>query len=316
MAGTVAIFVERLDGFDPFEAKALNERLVAEGGGLEVYALVWPNYPPEIPRPQDNRAQFATWRAASGVPLWAWLNASSDQDSDVSTLQALDAQLTPSGWLLDIEGEWTKGAKLSVLAEGCAALNRPRRASLAGASASHSSIDFRALDLAGFEVDWQAYLDTLEGPPPATAVQELYRSNFVVQGWEYRHRLGDVYGWGKVSSIAAEKGYATFDSFKRPGTPDAVFSVAERQWGATVIDGKLTRDGREVGLLMGRCAYPRIRVTLDLTRGAADKRSLSAWTELAASARVPGSKVRPASVYCASEAVRDDVVLAIARGSG
>ena len=313
MAGTVAIFVERLAGFEPEKAKALDVALAAEGGGIEVYALVWPNYPPEIPRPQENRAAFAEWRQDAAVPLWAWLNAGPDQAADVEAMESIDTELEPSGWLLDIEGEWTKKAKLGVLANGCAALNRPRRASLAGTSASHSSLDFRALDNAGFEIDWQAYLDSLEGPPPSVAVQELYRSNFVVEGWEYRHRLGDVYGWGKVGTVNA--GRASFDSFKRPGAFDASFAVAEREWGWTVVDGKLRRAGEHVGLLMGRTPYSKIRVTLDLTRGAADKRSLTAWWELAASARVPGSKARPISVYCGSEAVRTDVVAAIARGA-
>jgi hypothetical protein len=315
VSGTIAVFVERLAGFDPAEARALDTELAELGGGIEVYALVYPDYAAPVPnRPQENREDFFVWRSEAGVPLWAWFNAGVDQAGDVEVMRDLDHDLKPTGWVLDVEGEWVKSAKLGTLAQGCAALGRPRRASLAAASASHVNYDYRALELAGFEIDWQCYLDSGEGPHPQVAVAELYRSNFVLPGWEYRHRLGDVYGWGKVGEVT--KGRATFDSFKRPGSSDATFAVADREWGWTVMDGKLSRNGSEVGLLMGRCEYRRIRVTFDLTRGAAEKRSLHEWTELAASARAPGAKVRPASVYCGSEAVRTDVIAAIARGAG
>lgn len=318
----IALFLETLSVLSPAKARELDDRLRTEADSrLEaVYALVWPDYDPPVPPvPQTNRAAWAQWRADAGVPLWAWLNARADQDADVAAMQTLDAELSPDGWLLDIEGRWTQGTNLTTLAQGCAALGRPRRASLAGASASHVYPDFRALDLAGFEIDWQNYLDSGEGPPPSAGVRELYRSSFVHEWraeapWEYRHRLGKVYGWGKVASV--ENGTrAVFDSYRRPGQADATLAVGPRDWGSSVLDGKLYRDGKEVGLLMGRCEYARIRSTLDVTRGAWALRSLDEWTALAASARFPGAKLRPSSIYVASEHPPFDVIVAIAKGA-
>jgi len=192
----IALFTENLEAFSAERARVLDHKLKAlVGVGIEaVYALVWPNYPPEVPRPQRNREIFGDWRAASGVPLWCWLNTSADQAADVDTIHLLDEQLLPTGWLLDIEGSWVNGARLTALADGTAALGKPRRASLAGASASHVVPDYRALDNAGFEVDWQAYFDSGEGPVPQVALRELYQSSFVVEGWEYRHHIGGAYG--------------------------------------------------------------------------------------------------------------------------
>jgi len=313
---SVSLFCENLGAFPADRTKALDARLRAEGlSGLEaLYVLVWPDYePPNPPRPQDNRAAFDAYRQASGVPLWAWFNARADQAADAAAIATLEPELDPAGWKLDIEGEWTKGAKLSTLIAGAKATGKPLSASLAAITASHAEYDYRGLDNADIEVDWQAYFDSLEGPDPAPAVAELYQSRFVLAGWEYRHRLGSVYGWGKVISTNVPR--ARFDSYKRPGSSDASFEVGARQWGATVVDRTLRRDGVEVGLLMGRARYDKIRGTLDVTRGAPGKHSLDEWTKIATSSRFPKSRKHPISIYLASKNVSNNVIVTIARGA-
>jgi hypothetical protein len=143
-------------------------------------------------------------------------------------------------------------------------------------------------------------------------VQELYASTFVIPGWEYRHRLGGSYGWGRVGRIEAEQ-RALFDSYKLPGHENAYFAVSHREWGSTVVSRVLFRDEQEVGLLMGRAAYPKIRVALDVTR-TAQARPPEEWTPIAASARVPGAGKRGVSVYLLDNC-SDEVSRAIAAGA-
>lgn len=320
-----ALFVENLHAFPADRCQRLKARLDAAGlPPLEaVFALVWPDYPPNLPpRPQDNRAAFAAWRSQAGVPLWAWLNAKADQAADAQAIETLDAQLDPDGWLLDIEGQWVKGAKLNVLLATAAALGRPRIASLAGSSSSHVEYHYRELDRQGYDVDWQAYPDTGEGPPPDVAIAELHKSSFVVGGWEYRHRVGENYGFGKVTALNSE--LASFDSYllrnKPKGTPsDSVFGVLEREWGATVDDRVLwPKDPKKppIGLVMGRFPYARTRVTLDIASAAGNVVALPELERRAASARVAGARKRPVSVFLAE---RDndacDRIFAIAQGA-
>lgn len=315
MAG-LALFVQDLGAFPAARARALNQRLLVQTGRpLEaVYALAWPDYqPPASPVPQANRAAWAAWRRDAGVPLWAWLNAQPDQAADAAAIRALHAELAPSGWKLDIEGEWTKeGADLSTLARAAVRTRVPVSASLAGETPSHVEYDYRTLDRHGISVDWQCYFDSGEGPTPAAAVAELYRASFVISGWEYRHRLDATYGWGKVGSTVGS--LAKFDSYLRPGPENCEFLWSPRAWGLTVEGGELFKDGEQVGLLMGRARYPNIRVTLDVTRGAAEKHTLAEWTAIAASARAAGAARRPVSVYLAERA-SDDVLVAIAKGA-
>lgn len=311
----ISLFVQDLGAFPAERARQLDARMRSEvGRGIDcVYALVWPDYqPPASPVPQANRRVFRVWRRDAGVPLWGWLNAQRDQEQDAVALKALTAELSPEGWLLDIEGEWTKGAKLLTLLAGAAGTGRPVRASLAGASPAHVEYDWRQLDRLDIPVDWQSYMDSGEGCWPATAVAELYRSSFVIGGWEYRHHMRGNYGWCKVGRVAS--GVAKIDSYLQPRAENADLKVRAAEWGWRPVDGRLIQGADTVGLMMGRCRYANARVTLDVTRGHDMARSLAGWTAVAASARIEGSVKRPVSVYTA-EATSDDVLVAIAAGA-
>jgi hypothetical protein len=315
---SVAVYTQDLHQFTAERATRVNQRMQGEAGtSLEcVYGLVWPDYePPATPHPQQNRAAFRSWADQTAVPLWGWFNASADQAADVAVLGRLTAELEPEGWLLDIEGEWTKNAKLKTLLGGAVALGRRVRASIAGLTPSHVEYDYRELDRQGIDIDWQAYFDSGEGCTPDVAVAELYRSTFVVPGWEYRHHIRGVYGWGKPTGVKlTDRTQMQFDSYMKPGSPNATFKVATRAWGWSVADGRLVQTATIIGQLMGRARYSMIRVALDVTRGAADKHTLREWTQIAASATVPGTKRRPISVYL-GEACSDDVLIAIAKGA-
>lgn len=312
---SISVYTQDLHAFTAERATRLDQRLRAEvGTALEaVYGLVWPDYdPPSTPHPQQNRAVFRAWASATAVPLWGWFNARPDQTADAAALAALTTELDPAGWLLDIEGEWTKGTKLTDLVDGAVSTRRQLRASLAGATPAHVEYDYRTLDRHAVEVDWQAYFDSGEGCDPATAVRELHRTSFVIEGWEYRHHLKGTYGWGRAGAVAA--GEMVLDSYLKPGPRNATFKVAPRAWGHTVVDGRLKQNGTFVGELMGRCKYPLARVSLDVTRGFDTKHTLAEWAQIAATARVPDAKKRGVSVYM-GEATSDDVLVAIAKGA-
>jgi len=308
---SVALFTNVLANLPAERVRSLDASLAAEGlGGIEaVYVSVWPEPTEELEHRRANRAAFGQWRAATGVPTWAWIVCSKDQAADATKIVELHEQLRPSGWKLNIEAPLNH-AKLGVLLKGALATTVPLSASLAGQTASHMNYDYRALERAGVEIDWQAYFDSGEGQPPALSVAELYQSSFVIPGWEYRHRLDVYYGWGKVGMVSG--GEAWLDSYRRPGTSDGRFTVAPREWGWWVVDHALRRNG-QVGTLMGRAAYARIRITLDVTR-TAQARPPAHWTPIAASARVAGASKRPLSVYLA-ENTSDEVIVAIARGA-
>jgi hypothetical protein len=321
----IALFSEILANFEASRCKRLDEDLGLQGGIEAVYALVWPDYEPPVENhPLANRGAFSAWRKAAGVPLWAWFNCKENQAEDAATIAKLDRLLSPDGWLLDIEGEWTKGASLKTICEAAVATGKPVRASLAGMTPSHVPLDFRTCDRLGIPVDWQSYFDSGEGCTPAVAVQELYQSSFVIPGeaappgrvtWEYRHRIGQAYGWGKVTGVANE--LAGFDSYLHPTQRNAVFGVLPREWGWTVDDRilwPLDPDLPPSGLLMGRAAYANIRVTLETAGDHNDDHTLEEWTQIAASARIPNARKRPISVYLA-EVSSDDVLAAIAEGA-
>lgn len=314
----ISLFAQDINAFEPDRANRLNARLHTEVGRRldAVYALVWPDYqPPSSPVPQRNRAFWNEWKIRTGnIPLWAWFNASEDQSADAAALLRLTNELDPAGWLLDIEGEWTKGTKLTTLIAGAKATGKPIRASLAAATASHAEYDYRTLDANGIPVDWQAYMDSGEGSWPATAVAELFESSFTIGGWEYRHhwRPSGKYGWGKAGNVAG--GYQNYDAYPVPGSPNCRFSVQPASWGWSPVTRQLVQQNRVVGQLYGRAKYANIRVTLDVTRGNDAKHSLEEWTVIAGSARVPGSAKRGVSVYTA-EATSDDVLVAIAKGA-
>lgn len=311
---SVAAFVEQLGSVGPDRMlRLVNERTVSS-----FYVLVGPDE--GRPAASANRVAWFDVDEISPafVPRGAWWICTSDQAADVARITELDAKLNPTAWILDIEKS-LEGAKLDVLIGGVAALGKPIVASLGGAySPSHMEFDYRTLDLYRVVCDWQAYFDSGEGCTPAQAVQELYSSTFVLPGWEYRHRLGAQYGWGRVNRVEGAQ-RALYDSYRRPGTVDGYFSVSQRiaedgkAWGYNVISRTLHRDGKDVGLLMGRAAYPKIAVTLDVTR-TAQARAPQEWTPIAASARVNGAARRPVSIYLLDNA-SDEVVRAIAAGS-
>lgn len=315
---SLALFCEILANFPASRARSLNESIGIEA----VYALVWPDYLEPIQNhPGRNRNEFQAWRTEAGVPLWAWINCQENQLADAGWIQTWDNTLKPDGWLLDIEGEWTKGAKLKTVLEAAAKTGKPCRASLAGASASHVEYDYRELERQGFQIDWQAYFNSTgsdgnpEGPTPAVAVAELYQSSFVLPDWEYRHRVGDKYGYGRVSRIEQEE-LAVFDSYLRPGAEDSLFGVLPREWGWTVDDRVLwprNPDKPAVGRVMGRFPYARTRVTLNVTRDLPED-TISFWEQVAASARWPNARKRRISVFKAENAT-DEVLAAIARGA-
>lgn len=307
----ISLFCQDLSAFSPDRARTLNGRF----GIDKVFALVWPNYdPPIAPIPQSNRRDFDEWRRRSGVKLWGWLNAKADQAADAAKLIELTTLLKPDGWLLDIEGEWTKSAKLTQLIAGAKQTGVPVIASLAGTTPAHVDLDFRGLDTAGIAVDWQCYFDSGEGQAPSTVVREAYESSFAVPGWEYRSRWGTTYGWGKAGApLSGDR--LEYNSYKRVGAVDGVVKTHPRVWGVEIdADRSIRRASVVVGRLLGKIAYSRIRCTLDVTRGADGKHSPAEWTAIAASARMPGLARRPISVYLAENA-SDETLQGIAAGA-
>lgn len=313
----ISLYCENLDAFAPERARRLHG--LVPGGIEALYVLVWPDYPAHLPpRPQDNRRSLARWREQAGVAVYAWLNARRDQAADVEALRALDAEHRFDGFLLDIEGEWTKESKLDVLASGVRRLagKRPLIASLAGWSPSGTSYDYRSLDRAEIACEWQAYMDSGEGPPPRVAVRELHRASWIVPGWEYRHSLDGRYGWGRIARVEQDT-IARFDSDLHGGRLSLTVArrtVGGESFGWWVVDPTLRdRHGLAVGMLMGRARYARIRVALDVTRSA-QQRSPEEWVGIAASARASGSRRRPVSVFLAENA-SDETLVAISRGA-
>ena len=297
----IAVFCQQLSSFGADRARAL----VAAGTIKAIYVLMYPHQQ-AVQANQEEYGKFA------GMPLWAWINASPDQAADVEAVKEIDARFKPRGYQLDIEGEWTKTANLRTLISGVKSLGKPVRASLAAATASHVNYDYRTLDAHAVPIDWQCYFDSGEGPYPDVGVTELFRSSFVIGGWDYRCKLGTRYGWGKATNV--EGGNMIYDMYRRSGERDAYFSVTPREWGFGVTDRVVLREGVEVGQLMGRARYRCIGATLDTTRGANDKHSLDEWTAIASSARAPGLPRRPISVYMAENST-DDVLRAIAAGA-
>ena len=298
----VAVFSEWLGNWGPHRARDLYN----EGTIDAVYAKVWPL----DDAANANIAARKDWRAIYPGPLWAWMVCSEDQVEDAANLAQLDVWVAPDGWVLNIEKS-LEGADLRTIIKAAQATGKPVRASLAGIDASHIEYDYRALDRAGVEVDWQAYMHSGEGPAPYVAVRELYLSSFVIPGWQYRSRIGTTYGWGKVTKAYFSSGF--YDAYKFPGPSEYEFGVSPREWGWTVVDRKFR--GVWNGRLLGRARYSKIRITLDVTRGAGEKHTPAEWTAIAASARVPGRARRPVSVYLA-EVASDEVLRAIAAGAG
>lgn len=306
---SVRCFVEQLGSVGPERML----RLVNEGTVSAYYVLVGPEEGRPAAIANQNSWFDVDALSAMHVPRFGWWVATADQVADVIDISELDRKLDPDGWLLNVE-KALEGANLTTLIAGVHLLGKPIVASLGGfQTASHANLDWRTFDRYQVTCDYQAYFDSGEGVIPAVAVQELYQSSFVIPGWEYRHRLGTNYGWGKVARVEAGQ-KAVYDSYKRPGSDDGWFSIAPRDWGYSVVSRSLFRNGKDVGMVMGRAPYNKIAVTLDVTR-TAQARAPQEWPPIAASARVPGASRRPISVYLLDNC-SDEVLRAIAAGAG
>lgn len=318
---SVAVYSEWLSAFGADRAA----KLIDEGIVSDIYAYVGPDN--EAAR--ANRAEWDAFRAKLGrdqellglqvrYPLWGWYACSADQERDVAEITRLHDELEPDGWLLDIEKP-LEGAYLTTLVRGVAALGKPVRASCAGANPNHYLYGHRTLDRYGVEVEWQCYLDSGEGPPPDVAVRELYTPSRLHLGHAYRaatwprdDRSRVSYGWGHLVLVDAQWGYWAWN--RRVWLAGDI-SQSRTGWPMLVRHSDTLSSMRYQGRLLGLARYSRIRVALDVTRGAAERRSLAEWTALSASARVPVAARRPVSVYLA-EVCPDDVLWAIAEGAG
>ena len=301
---SVRVYIEQLGSIGPHRMAALN----AEGLVSDWYVMVGPDRP-------AGRVNRFLWNYYAGVGnLWAWYVCTADQAKDVADIAALDSELMPAGWLLNVE-KALEHADLSVLISGVKALGQPIVASLSGGNPNHNLYDHRTLDRAGVVCEWQAYLDSGEGPDPATAVRELYKVSRVGEGMEYRAQIDRAYGWGEVNGLHWLGG-TDYQSFAKKATFEFV-TLADGGWPALDVEYReLHRPpGTPRGELLGLAAYKNIRITLDVTRTAQAQRDLAGWEALAASARVPGASKRGVSVYL-GEVCPDDVLRAIARSAG
>lgn len=254
-----------------------------------------------------------------GDDLWAWTVGSGDWRRDAADVRGIVEGLGIRRFMLNFEKAW-EGKPLGPFFQSLDDLELDFIMSLAGTGPSFINYDYRECDRRGIPVSWQCYDDSGEGQPAAAVVREAYLTPFVIPGWEYRHHIRPVgapksqarYGWGKAHTPSAST--CKFNSYIRAGADDAEFRVGPREWGKAVEDHTLRRGGKEVGLLMGRIAYPRIRCTLDVTRGFDQKHTAVGWEARAASCRVPGMPKRPVDVYML-ENCPNSVVEAIARGA-
>jgi len=279
-----------------------------EGNVRRIFAYVGP----DNTAARNNLRELEAFRRVYPGRIYGWWVNRPDQSKDVDEISDLDDHHELDGWVLNLEAPMQHKPLENVVA-GVTALGRPTIASLAGVSPSHTNYDYRTLDRHGVAVDWQAYLDSGEGPDPATAVTELVRSSFTIGGWEYRCRWGKRYGWGRALDQSVPT--SPFDAYTVPRSPNATYKTGPREWGVHVLDRRLRRPNGDVaGVLLGRAAYPRVRVTLDVTRGADASRTPAQWKALAASARLPNARKRPVSVYLAEHA-SDSTIAAIADGA-
>lgn len=300
----VRAFIEQLNSVGPHRALGLRQV------GIVTDAYVYVH--PRNPAADQNFDQWESFRAISGLPLWAWIVCSADQAADVVALAEIVRELHPDGIVLNIE-KALEDADLTKIATGAAAFGLPGVASLAGANPNHHLYDHRSLDRHGIVTEWQAYSSSGEGPIPAVAVRELYTPTRVLEGAEYRAQTWGKYGWGKVWSWGQYSSYAKKVSY--------AFGVSRLPSGwpeMNVVDRSLLRHsaqhpaGEKVGALLGLAAYKNIRVALNTTKH--EPYSLAEWEALAASARVPGAAKRGCSVYLLDN-TPDAVLWAVAKGA-
>ncbi|GIV04004.1 MAG: hypothetical protein KatS3mg015_2834 [Fimbriimonadales bacterium] len=304
---SIAVYSEWLSAFGADRAAGL----VREGVIDRIYAYLGPSAAPA----DANATEWSYFRnKLADMPLWGWYVCSPDQEEDAEAITRLDWELSPVGWLLNIEKP-LEGAGLQPLLSRVAALGKPMVASLAGANPNHYLYDHRTMDRYGVEQEWQAYFDSDEGPWPEEAVWQLYAPTRLLPGGDYRAATwpyGDksrvVYGWGAVDA-------ASYRSFNRSASLSAPGVRLVGGWPPLGVSYRSLSSPRWMGTLLGLARYSKIRVALDVTRGAAEQHTLDEWAQIAASARLPGLRKRPVSVYLA-EVCPDAVLRAIARGAG
>lgn len=297
----VRAYVEVLGNIGPDRMASLVERGIVS----DYYVLVGPD---DYPGNRERFHECARYVRNAGGRMWGWYWCERDQADDVNRIRVLDAVLGPDGWLLNIEKP-LEDVPLGVLVDGVAALKRPMVASLAG-SLPAVAYDWRTLYLRGVDVEWQAYLDSGEGPPPEVCVRELVRPSRLLVGRRYRSVVdSQLPGWGELEAPTRYVSYRTKRRYTIETRRTSLWPPLE------VADRTLYgRDWEVKGQLLGLAEYRRVRVALDTTRTAQSKRDLEGWAALAASARLPGASKRGISVYLA-EVTPDDVFEAIARGA-
>lgn len=308
---SVAVYSEWLSAFGADRAA----RLYAEGVIDRVYAKLWPL----DAAAESNRSEWDTFRR-KGVPLWAWLVCSPDQEMDATAAAVLAASYPMDGILINIEKP-LEGVSLFPLVSRVAKLGLPVVASLAGANPNHALYDHRTLDRFGVYQEWQAYVDSGEGPPPDVAVRELYTPSRVLPGRQYRAMTkavasAAVYGWGDLSKWAG-RGPLVYAAYNRHAFMDADILSDPNSWPPYRVSGRrgLWNTNKSLtGTLLGFAPYSRIRVAILADGIAADRgitRSLEEWAAFASSARAPRAARRPVSVYLAERA-SDGMLRAVA----
>ena len=299
---SVRAYVEVLGNIGPHRMRDL-----VQAGLVDTFYVYAGGPLGDYPGNHPQWAECARFVREAGGRVFAWYWCDADQVATVVGIKELDRVLEPDGWLLNIEKP-LEGAGLATLIDGVAALGKPIVASLAG-TPPQVVYDFRKLDLADVEVEWQAYLDSGEGPPPRVCVTELARCSRVLPGRRYRSAAGGQLGWGEVETPERYASYRTRAKYR-------IETQLSTRWPPyEIVDRNLYgREWEIKGQLLGHAAYSNIRVALDTTRTAQAQRDLTGWSALAASARLKGAGKRGVAVYLA-EVTPDDVFAAIARGA-
>lgn len=306
---SVAVYSEWLSAFGADRAA----RLCREGVVDRVYAKLWPLDAAGM----SNATEWGVFRSRAGsLPLWVWIVCSSDQEADATAIERLVADFRPEGIVINAEKP-LEGKNLYPLVSRVAKLGLPMVASLAGANPNHALYDHRTLDRFGVAQEWQAYVDSGEGPAPDVAVRELYTPRRVLPGREYRAMTraegsAPKYGWGLLS----ERGL--YYAYNRRATLRAEILVDDDGWPLDRVSSRRWLHNESLvsldGKLLGFAPYSRIRVAILADGIAADRgvtRSPEEWAAFAASARAPRSAQRPVSVYLAERA-SDEMLRAVA----
>lgn len=306
---SVRAYVEVLGNIGPHRMAELCREKVAGIGGdqplvTDFYVRLGPGYERNI----EAWPECASFVRAAGGRMWGWGWCEADQAATARELLEYDRALLPDGWCLNIEKP-LEGAPLGVLLSNMAGTRKPLVSSIAG-TAPAVYFDWRALETYGSAVEWQCYVDSGEGQPPDVAVRELVKPSRIHFERRYRATVAGKLGWGELVDTETFAFYRTKGRYHIELEQSALwppFVVKDRQ----LYDRE---DWTLRGALLGSVAYGNVRCALDTTRTAQQKRDLTGWVNLAASARIPGASKRGITVYLA-EVTPDDVFQAIARGA-